>query len=110
MLLQSSSSITVDDLLYTVGDHVCIRNSSNSKGAGSEGIVVSIAAKMTRLNTGHSTKHKHIKLIQSRPKHTVKKNAESKFNSKKLKSQCLSTPTKIYSMKFDQVDSKQSNY
>ena len=81
-MFRSSSSISIDNLPFAVGDRVRIRNSSGSKGAGSEGIVLSISAKMTRLNTGHSTKHKHIELVQSRPKHTVKKDAESKFNSK----------------------------
>ena len=82
MFLQSSSSITVDNFPYTIGDHVHISNLLTSKGAGSEGVVVSITAKMTRLNTGHTTKHK---LMQSRPKRTMKKDAVATFIQKNLK-------------------------
>ena len=38
---------------------------------------------MTRLNTSHSTKHKHIELLETHPKPTVKKDAEKKLKSKK---------------------------
>ena len=73
-MFRSTSSKSTDNLPFAVGDRVRIRDSSGSKGAGSEGIVVSIAAKMTRLNTGFSTKHKHIELVQTPPRTHSKKN------------------------------------
>ena len=80
-MFRSTSSKSTDNLPFAVGDRVRIRDSSGSKGAGSEGIVVSIAAKMTRLNTGFSTKHKHIELVQTPPEPTVKKKPERKSKS-----------------------------
>ena len=80
-MFRSTSSASIDNLPFAVGDRVRIRSASGSKGAGSEGIVVSIAAKMTRLNTGFSTKHKHIELVQTPPKPTVKKKPERKSKS-----------------------------
>ena len=82
-MFRSTSSASIDNLPFAVGDRVRIRRTSGSKGAGSEGIVVSIAAKMTRLNTGFSTKHKHIELLQPPPEPTVKKEAKKKLKSKK---------------------------
>ena len=82
-MFRRTSSASTDNLPFAVGDRVRIRDSSASKGAGSEGIVVSISAKMTRLNTGFSTKHKHIELVQTPPEPKVKKKTETKFKSEK---------------------------
>ena len=82
-MFRSTSSASSDNLPFAVGDRVRIRDSSASKGAGSEGIVVSISAKMTRLDNGFTTKHKHIELVQIPPEPTVKKKTETKFKSKK---------------------------
>ena len=38
---------------------------------------------MTRLDTGFSTKHKHIELVQTPPEPKVKKKSETKLKSKK---------------------------
>ena len=82
-MFRSTSSASTNNLPFAVGDRVRIRCKSGSKVAGSEGIVVSIAAKMTRLNTGFSTKHKHIELLQTPPWAHSEKNAERKFKSEK---------------------------
>ena len=82
-MFRSISSASSDNLPFAVGNRVRIRDSSGSKGAGSEGIVVSISAKMTRLDNGFTTKHKHIELVQTPPEPTVKKKTETKFKSKK---------------------------
>ena len=90
IMFRSISSASSDNLPFAVGNRVRIRDSSGSKGAGSEGIVVSISAKMTRLDNGFTTKHKHIELVQPPPEPTVKKNRdEIQVQKTRNSSSCL---------------------